>query len=334
MKKAFILLLFSINIAQAQISDFSDINFTKADNIAKLNKGASLENLALLTHSLTSKLNSDVEKFRAIYTWVCLNINGDFRQHYKVKRKRVQLKSENNTFLDWNTDYRIKAYKKLLKYKRTMCTGYAYIIKEMCFLAGIEAQIIDGYARTFETNIDKLDIPNHSWNAVKLEGKWYLCDATWSSGYMDENSVFIKDYNDGYFLTDPLLFGKNHIPIDKKWFLSDDLTATKFTPGPIVYGETFKYKVNPVYPKEMTIKAKKDTEINFSITSKDSIGSKRIGMIQTSRKGEKKLQINNVEYKDGVIQFSHRFGERGYHDIHLKLNDDIIATYIVNVTRL
>ena len=73
-----------------------------------------------------------------------------------------------------------------------MCTGYAYLIKEMCFIADLDCEIIDGYARAFDANVNGLESLNHSWNAVKLNNKWYLCDATWSSGYMVNNSLFVK----------------------------------------------------------------------------------------------------------------------------------------------
>jgi len=202
MKKLYLLfLLFSLNIINAQIADFKNINFTKADNIAKLNQGEDLENLPLLCYKLTSKLPTKVEKFRAIYTWVCLNITGDSNQNNAVSRMRKKLKNDRLALVKWNSIYKKKAFKKLLKHHKTMCTGYAYLIKELAYLADIECKIIDGYGRTINTNIDSLESVNHSWNAVKLNNKWYLCDATWSSGYLDGNSKFIADYNDGYFLS-------------------------------------------------------------------------------------------------------------------------------------
>ncbi|WP_439150877.1 transglutaminase domain-containing protein [Winogradskyella sp.] len=200
----------------AQISDFKHIDFTKVDNIVKLHEGNELNNLPLLAHKLTSKLPTGVEKFRAIYLWVCLNINGDAYQHNKVSRKRKKFKNDSLGYIAWNEDFKKIAFKKLLKYKTIMCTGYAYLIKELCFIADIECEIIDGYARSFETNVEALKSINHSWNAVKLNNKWYLCDATWSSGYMINGSIFVKDYNNGYFLTDPILFAKNHYPLRQK----------------------------------------------------------------------------------------------------------------------
>ncbi len=128
-----------------------------------------------------------------------------------------------------------------------MCTGYAYLIKELCFLANIECKIINGYGRSTTTNVDTLQLVNHSWNAVKLNDKWYLCDATWSSGYFI-NDVFIKDYNLGYFLTEPILFAKNHYPINKKWLLDSTLIASDYQASPMVYGKTFSHQIIPYYP--------------------------------------------------------------------------------------
>jgi transglutaminase/protease-like cytokinesis protein 3 len=84
-----------------------------------------------------------------------------------------------------------------------------------------------------------------------LNGKWYLCDATWSSGYLDEKDSFIKVYNDGYFLTDPILFGKSHLPTDSNWSLIKNLNADTFITSPLVYAETYEHGINPISPKTM-----------------------------------------------------------------------------------
>ncbi len=170
--------LFFINTINAQFSDFAHIDFTKADTTAELYYGENLNNLPLLTHKLTSKLTTEVEKFRAIYKWVCTNIKGDATQYDIISKKRKNLKKDSINYIKWNDWYKKIAFKKLVKNKRTMCTGYAYLIKEMAFLANIKCVVVDGYGRTFKTNINSLELPNHSWNAVKLNNKWYLCDAT------------------------------------------------------------------------------------------------------------------------------------------------------------
>ncbi|HIC30687.1 MAG TPA: hypothetical protein EYO76_02100, partial [Flavobacteriaceae bacterium] len=133
-----------LNVAFAQVKDFKSTDFTIADNVAKLNHGKELDNLPLLAHELTYKLDSDVEKFRAIYTWVCSNIKGDLSVSDKVLYKRKKHKNDSLSYTQWNNNYLKKALKKLFKHKKTMCTGYAYLIKQLCFLANIKCEIIDG----------------------------------------------------------------------------------------------------------------------------------------------------------------------------------------------
>ncbi|MBC2845986.1 transglutaminase domain-containing protein [Winogradskyella flava] len=328
----FLLSFFSWSIT-AQISDFNHIDFTKADNVVALNEGKDLDNLALLTFKLTNKLSTDVEKFRAIYTWVSRNIRGDSYQHNLVSRKRDKFKNNSLGYIKWNNEFKKIAFKKLLNHKKTMCTGYAYLIKEMCYMANIDCQIIDGYARSFKTNVEALESYNHSWNAVKLNNKWYLCDATWSSGYMINSSLFVKDYNDGYFLTDPVLFAKNHYPMQKKWFLNDSLKESKFIPEPIVYGETFKHKVIPISPERLNTIISKNQEVYFKFKSLDTISNKDISLIQVVGNVHRSFKIYDLKNKNGLISFRHRFKRRGLYDVHLKIKNDIVVSYSFEINK-
>lgn len=334
MKTIFVFLsIFIIHICKAQVSDFEMIDFSKAETVAKLNYGKSLNNLPLLTYNLTNGLTTDVEKFRAIYIWVCNNISGDIKQNNIVNRKRKKYKNDNTKYLKWNEEFKKKAFKTLLKNKKTMCTGYAYLIKEMCFLANIDCKIIDGYGRTTISNVDSLETINHSWNAVKLKGKWYLCDATWSSGYMLNNYLFIKDYNDGYFLTDPILFATNHYPLDKKWFLNATLEQSEFESSPLVYGELFKHQIIPISPSKMVIKTEANDEINFSFKTLKSIPSAKIQLIKFSTNKEHSLEIYDIKNENGIISFKHKFKNKGLYDIHLKIDSDIVATYTAEIDK-
>lgn len=333
MKRTFIiLLLFLSNIINAQVSDFKGIDFTQADNIAKLNRGHSLKNLPILAHRLTHNLKTDVEKFRAIYVWVCNNITGDSSVESKVIRKRNKFKNDSMGFMAWNNLYQKTAFKKLLKQKRTLCTGYAYLIKELSFLVNIDCVIVDGYGRAVESNMDTLEMANHSWNAVKLNNKWYLCDATWSSGYF-LNHAFIKDYNDGYFLTVPVLFAKNHFPLDKKWLLTDRINETEFITSPIVYGKTFEHQIIPKYPNNLNVHVKKNQKTSFRFKSLKKIPLKNISLVQYIGSEEHILKIHNLKNENGTISFNYNFKHKGLHDVHIKIANDIIASYTFNVTK-
>ncbi|WP_299315058.1 transglutaminase domain-containing protein [uncultured Aquimarina sp.] len=321
------------NCLYPQISDFASIDFTRADNIVQLNEGASLENLPILAYQLTNTLPSDAEKFRAIYKWVCQNIKGDNTQFTIVNKKRKKLQHDSISFLRWNHEYKKTVFKKLLKRKKTMCTGYAYLIKELCFLANIQCEIVDGYGRSVTSNIKELEMANHSWNAVQLNDKWYLCDATWASGYLNEYNTFVTAYNDGYFLTDPVLFGKNHFPLEQKWLLNDNVTSTDFIKAPLVYAETFENSIIPMSPQLMNISIKKDDEITFSFKSSKNILDKNIALVHYIGIEEKTFKIYNTQNTDNIISFTHSFKNKGVYDTHLKINGDIVATYTIKVTK-
>lgn len=322
MRRLFIILFFFTTLSpKAQVSDFDSINFTRADNIAKLNEGESLDNLPILAYNLTHKLNTDVEKFRAIFYWICNNIKSDDSQDSKIIRTRKKFQNDSLGYAEWSKNHKKKFFKRLILQKKTVCTGYAYLIKELCYFANIDCEIINGYGRTFESNVESLDLVNHSWNAVKLNNKWYLCDATWASGYLAEKGKFIKEYNDGYFLTEPHLFEKNHIPENKKKEINQIF--------PLVYGETFKLNIDPILPSTLKLNCKIGEVITFSYKS---LNNEYIpSLIQLKRVKEIPFKIFDVQKKNNITSFKYSFTNKGNYDVHLKANNDIVATYIINV---
>ena len=271
MKILFHILILVGTIAYGQRSDFDDINFIKADSIAFQYKGASLKNLPVLTHNLTANLTTNVEKFRAIYTWVCTNVENDYEAYQKTVKKRKKLADNREALTEWNDSFTPKVFKKLVSHRKTACTGYAFLIRELANLADINCEIINGYGRTATLNLNETSIPNHSWNAVEINDKWYLCDPTWSAGRIvleDEGPRFDADYFDGYFLADPLLFIKNHFPLDKNWSLLTPAPSFKtFLDGPVVYKEAFKPNIIPSSPTQMYLETAKNEPLSFTLTS-------------------------------------------------------------------
>ncbi|MGN1089692.1 MAG: transglutaminase domain-containing protein [Huintestinicola sp.] len=82
------------------------------------------------------------------------------------------------------------------------CEGYAFAFDYLCSLADIDCFTVSG------TNMDG---DSHSWNIVKLDGKWYNVDCTWDDPILEqENKDFIRYY---YFLvSDSDISGVTHIP--------------------------------------------------------------------------------------------------------------------------
>lgn len=336
MKQAlFICLLFLNGMAWAQRSDFKQVDFKKADSVAKAHKGASLKNLPILAYKLTKPLKSEVEKFRAIYTWVSTNITLDYWAFAKNKNKRRKFQKDSVALAQWKRSFRTKAYKKLLRSKTTVCTGYAYLVKELATMADINCKIVHGYGRTPSSNVDILDMPNHSWNVVKLNKRWYLCDATWSSGEFDvQQNTFLPDYNDGYFLADPALFVKNHYPIDTRWILMDNKpTMEEFLSAPVVYKHAFSYGICPVEPKTMHIKLTKGDMFTLAlkVNERTQLGKLKFEIIAGENSDLVKPKL--VKLNNDLIKLTHRFRRAGYYDVHLKLGNHYILTHTVKVMR-
>ncbi len=215
--------------ARAQVSDFEGTDFGRADSVARLYPDYPLTNLPDLADKLTRDFTREEEKFRAVFTWVCLNIRNDYELYRWNKQQRERCKTEAE-LKAWYKTFSKTLYRELLNDHKTICTGYAYLIRELALASGLECVIVDGYGRTPGSRLNK-KFPNHNWNAIKLNGKWYLCDATWASGRIDEQSKqFVGRYNDFYFLTNPKLFNRSHFPLEQKWLLTEysSLTAKKF----------------------------------------------------------------------------------------------------------
>jgi transglutaminase/protease-like cytokinesis protein 3 len=330
MKKILFLFLLGPFILNAQKSDFKNNLFNKPDSIANVYKNENLKSLPRLAHLLTYNLNTDVEKFRAIYIWVSKNIKGDYAAVSKNSRKRKKFKNNNQKLNLWNASFNKILFKKLLKNKKTVCTGYAYLIRELCNLTNIECKIIDGYGRNAEVNIGKLSIPNHSWNAVKLNNKWYLADATWSSGYTDlSTNTFIFDYNDGYFITVPTLFIKNHYPLNKEWSLikKDSITINNFISAPLIYGEAFKNKLNPIFPKQIKNSVSKNKEILFKINVNQTIDEKKI----TIKIGSTLIKPLSISRKNNLLSIKFKFKNKGNYTVHLLYKKEVFVTCIFKV---
>lgn len=123
-------------------------------------------NARVLSAAITAGKSSDKEKFDAILSWVVSNIRYDYRR-YTSGRAFISSYSLRST----------------LRRRRGICTDYANLMDSLCIYAGLQNVTVTGYVKevNFDVN-DQVYFDNHAWNAVKLNGVWYLYDATWCSG--------------------------------------------------------------------------------------------------------------------------------------------------------
>ncbi|WP_196888346.1 transglutaminase domain-containing protein [Aureivirga sp. CE67] len=323
---------FSIN---AQQSDFGEIDFKKADSIAAIYKGEDLKHLHILTYKLTNSLETDVEKFRAIYKWVCDNIKNDYTAFSTNRNKRYKFRNDSLKLREWNSHFVPIVIKKLYEKKKTLCTGYAYLVKRMANIVDIECEIINGYGRTPAIVDEKNKIPNHSWNVVLLKDKWYLCDPTWSSGYTDlDVNRYIFEYVDGYFLTNPRFFSKTHYPLEKKWLLTEsNLALEKFHESPLLYEKAFKHKLFPVSPSKMNIRVSKNDTLTFVMEQEQKNRNQKIDLMIVSGKNTIRTKPEIIYKENGIVELKREFKTKGTYDVHIRVDGEVICTYVVKVVR-
>ncbi|WP_439132451.1 transglutaminase domain-containing protein [Polaribacter sp.] len=327
------LLFFSLGSAQQ--SDFSHIDFSKADRIAKTVKTKRLFELNKLTFDLTKDLTTDVEKLRAIYIWICNNVANDFGLYALNERKRKRFVEDSLKLQNWNSKFKKKLFKKLLKKKRTICTGYAYLLKEMCATVGIESKMVNGFGRTASVNFNTLTMPNHTWNVIKINNKWYLCDPTWATGIsFPEEGRFKFIYNDGYFLTEPSVFFLNHFPIKSKYTLLGENTPNfnDFIDAPLLYGDAYLVLKNHISPKKMHHTIQKGQTFTFQYQLQKNIDTKTIKFIVDSGSSERTIKPE-VHLENQNLKLVHTFPKKGFFDVHLYIENKLISTYTFKVTK-
>jgi len=159
------LLLFGVCISISVYSQDVDVDLdalARAGNSA--GHRASLDPQTLAASLLKGK-GSDKEKFDALFGWVAMNLQYDYRAFYSTGA----VSSDD--------------MQPILKNRKAICLGYANLMDTLCKEAGLPSVVVTGYATDdlFDVN-DSIFGCNHAWNAVKLDGYWYLYDVTWSSG--------------------------------------------------------------------------------------------------------------------------------------------------------
>ena len=317
-----------------QVSDFYDVNFQKMhQNIEKM-KDASLRDLASFSNDLTEGLETDIEKFKAIFKWVALNIKSDYSTSIANISYRDRYKDDPNKLALWNQSQQASFHKKLLFKKTTVCTGYAYLVKRLCDLNHIQCEIVNGYAKHAQYELGRPKSPNHSWIAVKINEKWYLGDPAWANGYIQlSEKKFEEKYQPHYFLPYPDSFGQTHHAIDSKFNIQNHpKTLEDFLAGPLVYKNAYQFNFRYVLPKTMEVSTPKNKTIQFKFKTKKLRRDPNITLKLVNNGVATIAHPNSITKQDDeTYTFNYTFIYTGNYDVHLKINSTTMCTYVVTV---
>ncbi|KAJ6669235.1 hypothetical protein lerEdw1_008044 [Lerista edwardsae] len=211
--------------------------FEKLDAYAiKVTAKSSVEELV---KTLLRVAHTDLEKVRAIWTWICHHIAYDIVGFFHKDQQSFKPQD-------------------VVQNGKSICEGYAGLFEQMCSLAGVQSMNLSGYSkghgyRTGQTFTGEYD---HAWNAVYLDGRWHLVDSTWGSGSINDCfSKFTFRYNEFYFLTHPALFINNHFPDNSNWqLLKSAVTLKQFESNMLYKSDFYKIGLLAAHPETPIIR--------------------------------------------------------------------------------
>ena len=219
MKKIFTIFLLFCSCAlpaQKNSADFSSIDW----NVQWL-EAATPDSLGL---QLAGMYHSDLEKARAVFSWIAQHISYNTGYFNRGRNYVVAAGYDTwDTAMVWKSGDEMTACKAMRR-KEAVCDGFAKLFKTLCHYAGLQAEVITGYARCRLEKNDKFRT-NHSWNAVMIDQHWYLVDVTWASGFINDANEYVHHLDESYFMASPRQFILDHFPEDLRWTLLDDPPA-------------------------------------------------------------------------------------------------------------
>ncbi|KAG7271010.1 LOW QUALITY PROTEIN: hypothetical protein CRUP_038461, partial [Coryphaenoides rupestris] len=152
-----------------------------------------------------------------------------------------------------------------------VCCGYSSLCLEMCREVGIECQEVPGHSKGIGHRPGQSlqgVRSDHMWNAVLLAGQWFLMDACWGAGRVNmEHKIFVKKFDDFYFLTDPEDFVESHFPDEQRWQLLDQpMTREDFEKRVFKTSIFFTLGLKLIQPQHFHMLTD-NGEVNLSISS-------------------------------------------------------------------
>lgn len=230
-------LCLAASLCQAQSSLAGPIRFKRSDYHAS---PRAARYPPLLVQELTKDKTSDEEKFRALFGWVATHINYNYHEYYSTGGSSVSIRD-------------------ILYHHRAICLGYANLMDTLCKLAGITNVTVYGYSKDEIFDVeDSLYMDNHAWNAVKLDGQWYVYDVTWSTGHTTYKLSRFGEWIRSQVEKHPVAYKRKKYRRSIRRFFTND--CGKAYSGPVYYYKPrflnvvylhFLYRLTKLFPLKL-----------------------------------------------------------------------------------
>ncbi|KAL8795366.1 MAG: hypothetical protein Q9195_002107 [Heterodermia aff. obscurata] len=178
------------------IMDFSTVNLQLVDKSARfVNSLPPMTNPTSLAQGYVCRpYRSDVQRLRAIFTWVSERVAWEEDFEGEVDSRRV------------------------IQMRRGCAEEVAVLVMEMCQAMGLHAEIVRGYLKTpgEPLELDSNPMPNHWWNAVIVDSEWRIMDCSLASPTNPKRGQYSSAGpqvgESGWFLARPMEICYTHIP--------------------------------------------------------------------------------------------------------------------------
>ncbi len=250
-----------------------------------------------LVKYLIEPASGEREKARAIFRWVATNIEYDWEGY------------QTSNYADTSPD-------GVLRNRKSVCDGYASLIERLGKEAGLEIVSIDGYAKGYNyfPGMEVTSgVPNHAWNAVRIDGEWHLMDPTWGAGYIStRENEYVQRFEEHYFLTPPELFVADHLPTDPRWQLLDPpVTREEYERLAYVRPAAFSTGLRLLSHPDGWITT--DGELTVSFSRPDSLAVS--ARISRNEMGDLPRRFAFVQGEGDIVRVQAQFPEEGYYTL-------------------
>lgn len=313
MKQLFTLFLFINTTIQSQ-------NYTEVDvKVKDYPKFSSAQELATRIHK---DFVSDSNKVRAAFIWLTKNIKYDLNEYYNPTSKRIKFKYSSEKEKQQKLQIiKNQIVDKTFNSKKSVCEGYAQSFKKICDLLYIEAVVIKGYARNSSNDIGVIPKnSNHAWNAVKINNKWRLIDATWAAGYII-NKSWKKKFIAYYFYPNPEELLATHFPENNVWqLIKKPISEETYASQPIISQQFFYRGLKLISERNGIIYNKKQIVIKIkNLASTDIIGYQ----FKDQRFGKRGL----VSFNNSIGSFTINLKNKRKTELYIFINNELALEY-------
>ena len=287
---------------------------------------SNINSIEKLTKRIDYDFKTNIEKARAAYTWVALNI--------RYKNKNPNIIETNKVYWIFSDDDLKRKIKKekekvtrdTFKNKTAVCNGYAFLFHKICTLLNIENELVYGYVRRSINDIGYIPTSkNHVWNAVKIDDEWIYVDATWAAGYVSDG-IWQQKLNTSYFNIKKEDLRLTHYPSENIWLKQlGQKPLKKFCYEPVRTVAFNKSKAELVLPNKGIIKIVKNKKFKLEIKN-----LKQNTQIHYRYGDSRMIESPFLKTKKLITSFNVH-GTNKNNLLHIYFNDNLALSYKIEV---